>query len=390
MRSGFLSRSLLQLIVSGGQVLILAMFIVLFPRLAESPSEWAANYFLAMAITTPIFMFFGFELRKRTASTEASDISHFNRQRMFGNFAAIVLSLLSIPILIVTGLFADPVVFVAIVLFKTVQAINDQITANYEWRDAFRMSAMSGTLRLVLFVCAATIGSFAFGPNMGIVFGSLSFLAAWLLFDRRHQINVASWFTFKRGGTGSEDWLAGLGAFMISLTVNAPRLIAAYLFGEAALIIMGVGQSLNRIGQILSGSLVQTLLAVQKKTKDAKNETLVVGIQLGILVVLILALPVWRTVFDYASGAPEFTFALILLLIFGFASQINYLVQSLLLVRKGGAKFAASPVSFLIVLVIGMVVLWLAGALGFSSFLILLIVARLAQTALNGWQMGRE
>lgn len=390
MSSGFLSRSLLQLIVSGGQVLILAMFIVLFPRLAESPSEWAANYFLAMAITTPIFMFFGFELRKRTASSEATDVNHFNTQRMLGNFAAIALSLLSIPILVATGLFADPAVFVAIVMFKTVQAINDQITANYEWRDAFRLSAMSGTLRLVLFVCAATVGGVAFGPNIGIGLGSVSFLVAWMFFDSKHQIKVGSWITLKSASAGSEDWLAGLGAFMISLTVNAPRLVAAYLFGEAALIIMGVGQSLNRIGQILSGSMVQTLLAVQKKTKHAKNEKLVVAIQIAILVALIVALPLWRIVFDYASSAPEFTFGLILLLIFGFASQINYLVQSLLLIRKGGAKFAASPVSFLIALVVGMIVLWSSGALNFSSFLFLLIVARLIQTALNAWQMGRE
>lgn len=390
MSRGFLKRSVLQLVVSAGQIVILGLFIVLFPRMATSATDWAAGYFLTMAITTPIFMFFTFELRKRTAAHEGEDILHLNRQRMMGTLSATLVSLIAFVALWLAGFFSDIYLFLVIVFFKIAQNINDQITANYEWQDAFRNSAMSGGLRVLAFVPIAAGVSMFMGPNLGIILGTLAFVAVWVVFDARHAIKVPRWF----GATkiGADTWLAGLGAFIISLTVNAPRVLVAMLFGEAALIIMGVGQSLNRIGQIISGSLVQTLLAVRKKagTDNAKNQSIVAMAQVAVLIGMLALIPLWKIVFDYASEAPGFTIAMIALLIFGFASQINYMIQSLLLVAKGSAQFAASPVYFLIVLAMGTVLLWLTGLLGFFTFLILMIVARIIQSLLNLWQLRLE
>ena len=182
-----------------------------------------------------------------------------------------------------------------------------------------------------------------------------------------------------------ETLAAGGGSFLVSLTLYGPRLIAAAILGEAAILVMGVGQTMNRFGQILSNSLSQTLIVLQKRAGFAtgKATALLFGLQVIVLLAMIGTLPLWSHIFSYANGAENFGLAIVLLLIFGLASQFNYLLQSLNLVQHGPRVFIRGPLVFFMTFGAALLATWLLGELGLINLITCMLVARTVQIGYN-------
>ena len=109
--------------------------------------------------------------------------------------------------------------------------------------------------------------------------------------------------------------------------------------------------------------------------------------QAVIAIGLAILIPLWEIIFDYVAYAPMFTTGLLLLFVFGFFSQINYLAQSMVLLHSGAGRFAASPLIFIALFVAGAAFLHAISALSFTNMLILLIVARVGQFIQNSLMM---
>lgn len=387
---GLGKRTALTLVVAAGQLAILAVFVAIMPRFAPDAAGWAANYFMAVAVTTPIFMFFGFELRKITAAHDSGDVAGFNRLRLAGAGMASVLSMLCFPLVAMTGFADDLALFVGVVLFRLMQAMNDQITANYEHRDEFVRSAVSASVRVPVFLLVALPVGWLISPTTALFAGSLALVVVWFAYDRKHGSIPPNWAMRGRIPLNGQDLLAGTGAALISLNLSLPRFLAAALFGQDALNILGVGQALNRGGQTLAQSSTQALIAFQKivgRQNLAKSRWVLAGVQAVIAVGLAILMPLWAIIFDYVAHAPMFTTGLLMLFVFGFFSQINYLAQSMVLLHSGAGRFAASPLIFIVLFGLGAALLYAISALTFTNMLVLLIVARVGQFIQNSLLM---
>jgi hypothetical protein len=381
-----LNRTLLQLVVSASQVVMLALFVVIWPRQADVPRSWAADYFTSIAIMTPVFMLFSFELRKITSGSAGdSDILQFHRQRITGVILSIVLCVVALPILIVFDMQQSTTIYLAVLTFKISQTLGDQISAHYEWHDNFKESARTSALKAVSFVIVGTATGFYIGPTIAIFAASTStILVAWAYDRPRGAFNTA-WKPVSLSGLSSDTWAAGLGSFLISTTLYGPRLIAAALLGEGAILAMGVGQTINRFGQILSNSLSQTLIVLQKRVSfpTVSATAVLFGIQLFVLMVMIIALPLWNRIFGYAAVEDNFGILIVLLLIFGLASQFNYLIQSLNLVQRGAKGFVLGPLVFIAVFATLMASLWGIQGIDVLELIICMLIARSTQIIYN-------
>lgn len=381
-----LNRTALQLVVSGAQVATLALFVVVWPRQAAVPRLWAADYFMAMAVMTPIFMFFSFELRKITAaSQDPADLMMFHRRRVSGVLMGAGLSLLCLPALLGLEMQRDVAIFLAVLSFKIASMLGDQISAHYEFHDDFRGSALSNALRSVVFLIVGIGAGLVIGPTPAVFAASAAMLAVSVLHDRPRGAFGTGWSPAPLSGLPRATWEAGFGSFLISMTLYGPRMVAAFLLGEGGLLVMGVGQTLNRFGQILSNSLSQTLMVLQKRAGfDIGRATWIIfGLQVVVLAAMIAAMPLWNRVFGYAAGETDFGLGLILLLIFGLASQFNYLIQSLNLVRQGTGGFVLGPVVFLAVFALALAALHLAVGIDLLGLIGCSLAARAVQIGYN-------
>lgn len=380
----FLRRSSLQLLTAFSQIAILALFLVAFPKLADDAAGWAADYFVSLAIVTPIFMLFGFELRKRSAAEAFEDLDGFNGKRVRGTgYATLVCVGLAIPAVLLG--FVDALgIYAAILVFRIGTAINDQITANYEAQDRFGRSLSSNLSKTILFMIVSLAVGFAIGPTLGVVAGTMAFCIVWLVADRAYMSGFADRSGDPVARITLDDVTTGIGSFMVALTVSLPRLVAAAAFGEHILNMIGIGQSLNRIGQVLSGSFTQTMIALRKKAVSAKGaETRLTYLaQIATFVVMLCLIPVWKKLFPYADGA-EFLWVVGAVLFFGLLSQINFVLQSIRLLRGGGRDFSRSPMTFLILFCSLTAVIWAMGLLDVAALIGVMLVSRIAQLLLN-------
>lgn len=381
---GFINRAALQLVVSFNQIAMLALFVVVFPRTAQNPTAWAAEYFVSIAAITPIFMLFGFEMRKRSAAQELSELDGFNSKRALGILVSVIFSVLVFLVLFFYGLLNAAYIFFSVLIFKVFLSLNDQVSANYEARDNFRALMVSSLLKFGVFSLISVSISIFFEPSLGITLGSIAFIAVWMLYDAREGISVFRWMANVQLNLAKNDWLAGVGSFLIALTISVPRLLAAGIFGETAVNILGVGQSLNRVGQVISNAFTQTIIAVQKKKIDHKSAPVryVFASQIFIFLCMLALIPLWNWVFSYAD-TENFSILLGFVLLFGVLSQANYIVQSFILVTRGEAQFASSPIIFFVFFGIIAFGCYLFNAVSFSALLGTMISARLLQIVVN-------
>ena len=373
----------LQLVSALVQIATLAIFLVIFPRFSEDAAGWTASYLAAISITTPVFMCLGFELRKRTASDNSESPDGLNFRRGAGALIATLLCTIAYPLLAATTLVQDGLIYFAVVAFKAVDSINDQIIANYEWSDRFRSLAISSLLKVAFFTSSALIGSWYCGPTNGIWIGCLQYPIVWALYDRTYGILPFRWLRFNVTTLDSNDWFSGFGSGLVALTVHLPRILGLLILGESAINAIGVGQSLNRVGQILNGSMVQTFLAMQSRKRLASSVSswLIVTVQAVVFVLLVLGIPLWTKLFDYTSGVPNSVWLLIFT--FGLLSQLNYMFQSQVLVSRGGSVFALSPTIFLAAFSIGVTVLVALSAATLVNVLFLMNACRIMQILYN-------
>lgn len=385
---GFVTRAALQLGVASTQVIILALFVAVLPLLDMDPTNWAAEYFISLAVTGPVFMLFGFELRKYTAAAELSELAGLNSKRMWGTVLAVVVSVVLLLVLIAFKIVTAPSIYLALLVFKMANAVNDQISANYESVDRHGDAVRSNMLKTVVFIVVALGTAILADPTVGVIAGSFGFVLVWATFDRQRVSGV---FTFAwHGGFLREDWFLGFGSFLVSLTLNLPRLFAAAFLDDTVVVLLGIGQSLNRLGQLLSAALTQALIATQKRIKSGSRGPLLfsIAVQVIAFVGMILALPIWSRVFAYADR-PVFTPVLIAVLFFGLLSQLNYIIQSLIMVHVGGRAFLYSPIVFLVgfcAILFGVAVIF---SIGLYVLLTAMIAARIVQMLWNTRTMWR-
>lgn len=407
LHSSFARRLILQIASALSQVAILICFVTYLPGLSDDPTGWAARYFVALAVVSPIYVFFGFELRKITASYDGADAGLLHRKRLLGLALATVASLLVLVLGLPFGLRGGGAVFLVVVLFRIVMGLHDQFLADFERQDRFGAAAISSLLKAVAFVLvamlvplAASAAGVRAGADGTALLATLSMLVIVYLYDIRRGTGIelsstimltsaerSNWPTYS--SITREDWLTGLGSFLVSMTMNAPRLLAAILVGELAVVLLGVGQSLNRCGQIMSGGLTQMLLVLRRRSGFGTGRFLLaaVAVQCAIFASMTLSLPIWKIAFPYVSGAQLFETALVLLFFFGLLSQTNYLLQSLRLVEGRVTDFVKSPVVFYVAFFLG-IIFWSAipdmtTNSEILGYLIVIIGARTAQLLFN-------
>lgn len=378
-------RAVLQMVGALAQVTVLVVFAVYLPTTAVIPVQWASDYFLALAVLTPIFMFFGFELRKMTAASQDRDPSALHRARVTGLVLSLIVGLFAYACLQLMGMDVDGPVFAVVVIFKVVMGLHDQVLAEYERQDRFVRLAASSLLKAAAFLLVAVATAPIFGPTNGALAATLAMGLLLVGYDIPENGLSWSWLSIGPRRVSRDMWLAGFGSLLVSSTLNTPRILAAAILGDAALVILGVGQSLNRFGQILSGSLTQALIVLRKRAGFAKDKALGAVLLLQIMTALILAaaLPLWGRVFSYAKDLPEFSLGLILIIAFGLLSQANYLLQSLTLVSGRVIRFILGPTLFHIIFLLCLIGYLLTGYSTLSSFIVIMIIPRLAQLLYN-------
>ena len=98
---------------------------------------------------------------------------------------------------------------------------------------------------------------------------------------------------------------------------------------------------------------------------------------------MIIALPLWNRIFGYAAVEDNFGTLIVLLLIFGLASQFNYLIQSLSLVQRGAKGFVRGPLVFIAVFATLMASLWGIQGIDVLGLIICMLIARCTQIIYN-------
>lgn len=381
---GYLRRAGLQVLTALSQILMLALFIVAFPRLADDASAWAADYFVSLAVLTPIFMFFGFELRKRSAAETPDSMNALFGKRMRGTvYALLVGAALLLPTLAL-GLVSTGSIYAALLVFRVGTAINDQITAHYEAEDRFGLSLLSNLTKTGLFVGVSLAFGAVVGPEIGIIAGTAAFAIVWLLEGRNHLSALAIWRTDETSRIDRNDLMTGIGSFMVALTISLPRLVAAAFLGEQVLNMIGIGQSLNRIGQVLSGSFTQTMIALRKKLVSARGRETgaTLAAQVATFFVMACLIPLWRVLFSYADG-DAFVWVVGAILFFGLLSQVNFVLQSIRLIQGGGRAYLKSPMTFLAIFSTLTALIWALGQLNEATLIASMLLSRIAQLFMN-------
>lgn len=384
LRFSFVRKLSKQLASSGVQFLHLVLFVVLFPRLIDNGESWLAQYFLYTSILSPVYMFASLESRKRTVLGSVEEAIELNTKRFTFSAIALILSAL-IALILHIFLFVPSMLFLcSLSLFFFFTSVNDQASANYERVQKFGSSLLSSLSKVVVFWFCLLISVQLFEPWIAVTIACVSMIIPIFILDLNAFGANSGLVSFGRVNFKQGDISAGLGAFVLSISQHGPRYASAAI-SENALLVLGVGQSVNKFGQLITASIFQTYISTRKGANRFLMASFFVMLGAGaIWVVLLYALlPIWLALFPSISDIKGINILLMWVFIFGVASQVNYALQSLILVNSGPDAFLRSAFLYLLVCTLGILVLFTTDNLLLPALLWLMVGVRGVQLAMN-------
>jgi len=347
-------------------------------------------YTYALAIISPVFLFFTLDLRRVLATSEISTKlfhTYFLNRVLHVNIAFIIL-------LIFTVIFIEDKVLSLVVillsLLKVIEYLSDIIFGYFQQLSLSDLIGKSQLLRSVIFILVFGTG-YIITTNLifTLLLLNIAMLLRLLLYDvKKSKLDINLLRSILQNKELEVKTIAlsnttlGITLLVDSLTVNVPRYLLEY---NTDIIIVGYFSSIYYI--IVAASLVITpvtimLSPILRRLYDLNKKelwrflkrTYIFSGLLSLLTIIVI-LPFSKEVLAifYNENIVGYSLVFDILLftvIFQLLNAINGLV--LIMINKKRVMMRISIINFVIVLILGSVLIYIKGIIG-ASFTILIV-----------------
>lgn len=254
---------------SGNAYYALTQWLILVVLARIGGAAVVGQFALALAIATPITMFFNMGMRTLIASDTAETTS-------FSDYLIVRIITASVGFLTVLAtafFFASDIfsVVLAVGLFKSIESIIDLFYGREQMKRRMDRISLSMILRGSISL-ALLFGAYYFTGNLAWSLGAYgaSWLIVLLLFDARHDDRNGT-FTGRLNISGSLGSLLPLGAplgitaLVVSLSANIPRYVLEDQTGQSALGVFSGMAYFVMVGTMVISALGQSLVPILAK-----------------------------------------------------------------------------------------------------------------------------
>ena len=219
-------------------------------------TEMAGQYTIGLAVTTPIMIFFGANLR-------AIIVSDVRRECQVGGYLTFRLMSLAVAMSLILGIvfysgyrYETAFIVIAVGLAKCIEGISAIFFGYFQQNERMDQIAISRTAKGILSIVYFSVGMWISGTVLGGVFGlALAWLTTLLFFDIPRARTLASHRVIHQNATMERFWPEwnsqqlkklfllslpiGITVMLVSLNANIPRYFVEMFRGEATLGIFG-------------------------------------------------------------------------------------------------------------------------------------------------------
>lgn len=334
-------------------------------------TQMAGQYTLGLAVSAPVIIFLGFNLR-------AVIVSDARQEYPFGIYLAFRLLSMGTAMCVIGAITCivgyrseTAVAIMLIALAKSIESISDMFFGYFQQNERMDQITISMIIRGILSVLLFIDGMWLFGGILGGIAGLImAWLATLLFFDIPRAIRFARNRAAHQQATLESFWPQwdarhlqrlfvltaplGLVVMLVSLNFNIPRYFVASWHGEVALGIFGPISYFTVLGNIVVMSLAQSAAPrIAKYYSNGNRHAIIVllvkqnavGTLLGAAMVLMAATAggwILTTVFGAEYASAQLVFLLVTVAIsIGFVSTFCSIALTTVRVFRAQIPLAA-------------------------------------------------